>query len=383
IATTLIESTPDPNNADDSPACKEIANLQEFRKSLQESIGRLKTKMRRGEGEYEGSLVSTKIKEAEAKMYGVETKLGHADFEQALTTAREEVNQGRRQVNKEAEAVLMDWQKIQAAQKKEIAQAKIDDRISRAVRKLHLEAVDLLSRFDVVYLPKFDVKGMEKTTGNLGPMSKRILLRLRPAKFLDRLQQRMSLVGGAIFQSGESMTTQYRPLTGEIRSPGRKKVIKDVVVLNGKRHRVRTIRDADSCESLFHVQMGRFEKELRPIIFIESQAKLQVTAKKLSSIKVQQAGKEREKRISELSAKELDALPKETVAYKAVGRMFVKENLKDLVKGLSDKAKLAEKESKALQQAATKLEREAAETEKKLKDLLNVRMAMERASASS
>ncbi|KAJ3109942.1 Dynein light chain 1, axonemal, partial [Phlyctochytrium bullatum] len=123
--------------------------------------------------------------------------------------------------------------------------------------------VDLLSRFHVVYLPKFDGKGMVKTTGNLGPMSKRILLRLRPAKFLDRLQRRMSLVGGGIFQPDESMTTQFRPLTGECRSPGRKKVIKDVVVLNGEMHRVRTLRDVDSCESLFQVQMGRFEKELK------------------------------------------------------------------------------------------------------------------------
>ncbi|KAJ3100863.1 Small subunit (SSU) processome component, partial [Phlyctochytrium bullatum] len=239
IVTTLIESTPDPNNADDSPMCKEIANLQKFRKSLQEAIDK---DQRRGEGKYEGHLVSRKIKEAEAKIYGVETKLRHADFEQALTTAREEVNQGRRQVNKEAEAVLMDWQKIQAAQKKEIAQAKIDDRISRAVRKLHLEAVDLLSRFDVVYLPKFDVKGMVKTTGNLGPMSKRIVLRLRPAKFLDRLQQRMSLVEGAIFQPDESMTTQYRPLTGEIRSPGRKNVIKDLVL---KHHEKKLLKKVD------------------------------------------------------------------------------------------------------------------------------------------
>ncbi|KAJ3112873.1 hypothetical protein HDU96_004056 [Phlyctochytrium bullatum] len=104
----------------------------------------------------------------------------------------------------------------------------------------------LLSRFRVVYLPKFDVKGMVKTTGNLGSMSKRILTRIRPAKFLDRLQRRLSLVGGGIFQPDESMTTQYRPLTGEIRRPGRKKVIKDVVKLNDKEYRVRTLRDANS-----------------------------------------------------------------------------------------------------------------------------------------
>ncbi|KAJ3104757.1 hypothetical protein HDU96_008833 [Phlyctochytrium bullatum] len=216
IAITLVDRNPDLDSEDD-PTTKEIKVLQELRKKKQEEIGRLKTDMRKG------------IEEAEAQMLGVENHMSQPFFEPVLAIARQAMNLGLRQVNKKAETVLNDWQKIQAAQKKERARAKIDDRISRAVRKLHLEAVDLLSRFDVVYLPKFDVKGMVKTTGNLGPMSKRILRRLRPAKFLDRLQRRMSLVGGGIFQPDESMTTQFRPLTGEIRTPGRKKVIKDVV----------------------------------------------------------------------------------------------------------------------------------------------------------
>ncbi|KAI8853079.1 hypothetical protein BC829DRAFT_383715 [Chytridium lagenaria] len=103
-------------------------------------------------------------------------------------------------------------------------------------------------------------------------------------------------------------------------------------------------------------------------VFMESQLKLQNTSKQLATVKAQIASKERERRISELSAKELTALPSSTPAYKAVGRMFVQQDL----------TRDAEKESKALAQAATKLERDATETEKKLKDVLNMRMALER-----
>ncbi|KAJ3104466.1 hypothetical protein HDU97_009251 [Phlyctochytrium planicorne] len=110
------------------------------------------------------------------------------------------------------------------------------------------------------------------------------------------------------------------------------------------------------------------------------EVKLQNTSKQLAVIKAQITSKEREKRISELSAKELNALPTTTPAYKAVGRMFIKKELKDLSQALTNKSKDADKESKALQTAATKLERDAKETEKKLQDVLNMRIAMERAS---
>ncbi|KAJ3214514.1 hypothetical protein HDU67_001538 [Dinochytrium kinnereticum] len=126
--------------------------------------------------------------------------------------------------------------------------------------------------------------------------------------------------------------------------------------------------------------MSLTDEHLREV-FMESQVKLQNISKQLSSVRAQIAGKQREQRISELSAKELKALPPSTPAYKAVGRMFIKQELSQLSQALVNKSKDSEKEAKMLTQAATKLERDANETEKKLKDVLNMRIAMDRAAS--
>ncbi|KAJ3098363.1 hypothetical protein HDU96_011112, partial [Phlyctochytrium bullatum] len=275
IAVILVETRHDLNSEEESETTKKIKALQELRKKKQQEIGQLKADMRKGEGAYEEARVSREMREAEMKMYGlvVSADMEDAVLDEQLAAARAEIS-----ICADFEFWLRQLiqQKFQAVQKKERARAKIDDRIYRMVRKLHLEAVDLLSRFHVVYLPKFDVKGMVKTTGNLGPMSKRILLRLRPAKFLGRLQRRMSLGGGGIFQPDESMTTQFRPLTGECRSPGRKKVIKDVVILNGFKYRVRTLRDTYEPEELNQKSFEKYKttKTLLPNIDVFERLKL-------------------------------------------------------------------------------------------------------------
>ncbi|KAJ1560275.1 hypothetical protein HK405_007662 [Cladochytrium tenue] len=113
-------------------------------------------------------------------------------------------------------------------------------------------------------------------------------------------------------------------------------------------------------------------------IFVAMETKLQTSSRQLASLRAQVQVKERERRISELSAKELDQYPEaSTVAYKSVGRMFLQSNLKSLKKGLRDRASENEKEIKAMQVAAKKLEKEAGDVERSIRDILEQRKTLE------
>ncbi|KAJ3191294.1 hypothetical protein HK101_007905 [Irineochytrium annulatum] len=107
--------------------------------------------------------------------------------------------------------------------------------------------------------------------------------------------------------------------------------------------------------------------------FIETQVKLQTTTRQLSAIRAQVGGKERERRVLELTAKELKSLPAGTVSYKAVGKAFMKEDLAVLVKGIEGKGVDAGKEVTALERASKKLESEANDAERGLREILGRR----------
>lgn len=85
--------------------------------------------------------------------------------------------------------------------------------------------------------------------------------------------------------------------------------------------------------------------------------------------------RERERRVSELTAKELSEM-KEVKAYKAVGKMytfltrFVAHDLKLLQDDLFKKSQLAEKEIAAMQTAALKYDKELKEAEKNMESLM-------------
>ncbi|KAJ3332323.1 hypothetical protein HDU76_000603 [Blyttiomyces sp. JEL0837] len=107
--------------------------------------------------------------------------------------------------------------------------------------------------------------------------------------------------------------------------------------------------------------------------FIETQQKLQQTTRSLSTLRSQVQAKERERKISELSAKELSTNPDSTISYKSVGRAFLKASLKELTDELVKKSVDAGNEVKVLQRAAEKLDREAGDAERALRELLQRR----------
>ncbi|KAJ3116250.1 hypothetical protein HDU96_010107 [Phlyctochytrium bullatum] len=128
------------------------------------------------------------------------------------------------------------------------------------VRRFHLETVDFLSRFDTVLLPPFKTNEVIKNGNKLssiGPMSKRILQRLAFGRLASRLAQRMNFVRGAVYQPTEEFTAQFRPASGTLRKIGREKAVVDHV---NKTERIRTLRDDDSCLSLFRLVLGKIER---------------------------------------------------------------------------------------------------------------------------
>ncbi|KAI9310403.1 hypothetical protein DFJ73DRAFT_888126 [Zopfochytrium polystomum] len=102
------------------------------------------------------------------------------------------------------------------------------------------------------------------------------------------------------------------------------------------------------------------------------EAKLQSTSRQLATIRAQVQSKERERRISELSVKELDQYPRRQRRVQVCGQ---NSDLPTLKKALTDKAANNEKEIKVLQKAAKKLENEASDAEYGMRRLLAQREA--------
>jgi prefoldin subunit 1 len=114
---------------------------------------------------------------------------------------------------------------------------------------------------------------------------------------------------------------------------------------------------------------------------MEMDTKLQSFNRQLSGLRAQVQSKERERKICEITARELDQYPAaSTGAYKSVGKMFLKSELSTLKKSLVDKASDNEREIKVLQKAAAKIENEAGDTERNLKELIMRRNAAVEAS---
>ncbi|KAF9169713.1 hypothetical protein BGX21_009886 [Mortierella sp. AD011] len=100
------------------------------------------------------------------------------------------------------------------------------------------------------------------------------------------------------------------------------------------------------------------------------QSKLQEATRMVASVQAQIQTREREKRLSELTNKELSALQPDTVTYKSVGKMFIQEPLTDLTKELSARSKEMESEMEALDKKRIYWERNKTEAQGNLQELI-------------
>lgn len=90
----------------------------------------------------------------------------------------------------------------------------------------------------------------------------------------------------------------------------------------------------------------------------------------VASVQAQIQSREREKRLSELTNKELSALQPDTVTYKSVGKMFVQEPLPELTKELTERATEMDKDMAALEKKRIYWERNKTEAQGNLGELV-------------
>ncbi|KAF9348740.1 hypothetical protein BGX26_012872 [Mortierella sp. AD094] len=100
------------------------------------------------------------------------------------------------------------------------------------------------------------------------------------------------------------------------------------------------------------------------------QSKLQEATRMVASVQAQIQTREREKRLSELTNKELSSLQPDTVTYKSVGKMFIQEPLTDLTSELSERSKEMEKDMEALDKKRIYWERNKTEAQGNLQELI-------------
>ncbi|KAJ3149498.1 hypothetical protein HDU86_006902 [Geranomyces michiganensis] len=112
-------------------------------------------------------------------------------------------------------------------------------------------------------------------------------------------------------------------------------------------------------------------QELAQRIVQEVQDKMAETARQLQMVRAQLGAREREKRVAELTIRELSAVGEGVSAYRAVGKMFIQEPLVGLVKELDTRRSECEREAKNFERAAGKLERDLTDTQNTWKDIMH------------
>ncbi|KAF5185741.1 prefoldin subunit [Thalictrum thalictroides] len=104
--------------------------------------------------------------------------------------------------------------------------------------------------------------------------------------------------------------------------------------------------------------------------FIEIQGRMIETTGKLKQVQSQMRNKEAEKKRAFLTLEELRPLPEDTNTYKSIGRTFVLEPKSFLVNEQEKKLQDSENAISSLQTSKEYLEKQRAEVENNLKELL-------------
>ncbi|XP_028785795.1 prefoldin subunit 1 [Neltuma alba] len=104
--------------------------------------------------------------------------------------------------------------------------------------------------------------------------------------------------------------------------------------------------------------------------FLEIQGRMIETTAKLKQVQNQMRNKEGEKKRAFLTLEELRQLPNDTNAYKSIGRMFVLETKATLMTEQENKIKDSEASITSLQSSKEYLEKQIAEVENNLRELL-------------
>ncbi|CAB4424729.1 unnamed protein product [Rhizophagus irregularis] len=115
--------------------------------------------------------------------------------------------------------------------------------------------------------------------------------------------------------------------------------------------------------------MSISDEALRKVL-IELQNRLVENNRQLVTVQAQIQVKERERRLAELTKRELSALDKDTKTYKSVGKAFIKADLSVLNKEMDDKAEKAANDLVTLEKSKKYLERNINDSQNGLREII-------------
>ncbi|KAI8375472.1 Prefoldin [Blakeslea trispora] len=105
-------------------------------------------------------------------------------------------------------------------------------------------------------------------------------------------------------------------------------------------------------------------------VFVELQSKYVHSQQQANTTKAQIATKQRERKLAELTRRELDGLDDDTKTYKPIGKMFIQSPLKDMKQQYVDAVTKADEDIKGLEKSQKYWERAAYDAQANLKDIL-------------
>ncbi|CDS06369.1 hypothetical protein LRAMOSA08897 [Lichtheimia ramosa] len=105
-------------------------------------------------------------------------------------------------------------------------------------------------------------------------------------------------------------------------------------------------------------------------VFVELQAKYVASTQQLNSVKAQIQAKQRERKMSELTRRELDTLEPDTKTYKPVGKMFIQTPLSQMKEHYVDQIKKADESIEQLEKSQKYWDRAATDAQSNLRDIL-------------
>ncbi|ORX47199.1 Prefoldin [Hesseltinella vesiculosa] len=106
-------------------------------------------------------------------------------------------------------------------------------------------------------------------------------------------------------------------------------------------------------------------------IFVELQAKYVASQQQVNTAKAQIQAKQRERKLAELTRRELDTLDPDTKTYQPVGKMFLQAPLSGMKTEYAKKVTTVDDQIQQLEKSQKYWERAASDAQGNLKDILN------------
>ncbi|KAI9279618.1 Prefoldin [Sporodiniella umbellata] len=105
-------------------------------------------------------------------------------------------------------------------------------------------------------------------------------------------------------------------------------------------------------------------------VFVELQANYIHSQQQVNTTKAQIQSKQRERKLAELTRRELDTLNSQTKTYKPIGKMFIQSPLSEMKQQYVDSISASDESINQLEKTQKYWERAASDAQGNLKDLL-------------